>query len=60
MDRFDGAGRGGTAPDGASTTRAHSSPLRPMSFMETHSMASLVLTTATQRYDWKWCRYGTR
>ena len=64
MDRFDGAGRGmsngGTAPDRASTTRAHSYPLRPISFTETHSMASIVLTAATQRCDWKWCRWGTR
>ena len=40
--------------------RAHGSPLRLISFIETHSMASVVLTAATQRCDWKWCRWGTR
>jgi hypothetical protein len=37
-----------------STMRAPSSPLRPMSLVEIHSIASIG-----QRYCWKWCSWGT-
>jgi len=66
MDRFGGTIRGlvmglvgmssggalGTVlGDSSLTTRAHSSPLRPVSFVETRSTASSTLATATVRLE---------